>query len=403
MLTFRALRPGLLLLTALALAAGCSRRAAPKAGVSGLLHSPLGRIVETLLAAREKIPGRKIAVYELPDVSGRATPEGKLVAERLTTRLARTGEFNVIERSRLEAAMKELNLASSGVIDPGTAARAGRILGAEAVVTGTLTRLNGKFEINARLIDTETGGILAAAAEQLDEDELRVDEPRSRPVYPAQQPSPAQRPAAPKPPAGWEEWPAWQGGRYGAYSFSGGKLSYTLDVRQHDHYDVPQPGGYYPGVLLAHPLSGSDWTIDAKASYYLPEGTGRWLSMSVWLGQPGKRPSLAGEAMNFLLGVMRRADSGYNTDIYQFFYYPGKSTEVNKPPHYPYVRFERRGDTLSGYLSRDGAAYERVISARIPPGAAGKTQKLVLGGHAFSTSGSYAEYEYIKLNGKPLF
>jgi len=33
----------------------------------------------------------------------------------------------------------------------------------------------------------------------------------------------------------------------------------------------------------------------------------------------------------------------------------------------------------------------------------GLSQKIVLGGQAFSSSADFAEYEYIKLNGVPLF
>lgn len=396
---------------ALSLLASCSRNPAPKAGIKGVFHSPLGRIVETMLKAKEKIPGRKIVVYALPDISGRATPEGELVAERLTTRLARTGEFQVIERSRLETALKELNLAASGVIDEATAARAGRVLGAEAVVTGTLTRLDGKFEINARMIDAETGNILAAATEQLDEEDLLVKSGQPPAVYAAprqnsyllaqprqQQPQPSQ-----EPPKGWVVWPGWNGGRYGSYSYDGGKLYYRLDTRQEDHRDSPAGDGYYPGLMLSRSISGRSWTVDAKVSYHLPSASGRWFSFSIWFGPEAIRPSLSGSGKAFVAGALRRADAGYSLDSFQFFFAPGQTGEINMPAGYSYIRLERSGGIIRGSLSRDGRNFEQALSVSLPAAVANEQQRIVLSGQAHSAAGSYAEYEYIKLNGKPLF
>ncbi len=404
------------LLPAALFATACgSGRPASVSGVTDLFHSPLGRIAASIVAAKERIPGRKVVVYEFSDISGRSIQEGRLVAERLTTRLARTGEFQVIERSRLEAAMKELNLSASGVIDSGTAARAGRVLGAEAVVTGTLTRVNGKFEINARAISVQTGAIIAAAVEQVDEDDLRVTEalpaetkyqppqasqPRQpRPVYQpqaAQQPEPGPARGLP----GWEEWPGWDG-RYGSYRLQGGKLVYTLSGRQHDQRDAPRNDGYYPGLLLAREIKGDNWTVETKADYYLRPAGGRWLDVYVWLGEAGVRPTINSPRSMLSMIGRRQGDTGYGSDDFQVHRIPGGVYMFANDIRF--MRFTRAGTRFTAHVSTDGKDFREVYSVTFTAAPYAASQKIVLGGQAFAETGSYAEFEYIKLNGRPLF
>jgi tetratricopeptide (TPR) repeat protein len=52
---------------------------------------------------------------------------------------ARTNVFAVVERSRLEQVMKELQLGQSGLIDEAQATQVGKMLGVDAIITGNLT------------------------------------------------------------------------------------------------------------------------------------------------------------------------------------------------------------------------------------------------------------------------
>ena len=66
--------------------------------------------------------------------------------------------LEVIERSLLEKVLRELNLQSTGAVDEASAKEIGKILGVEAIVSGTLIDLGAKeVEVNARLIITQTG------------------------------------------------------------------------------------------------------------------------------------------------------------------------------------------------------------------------------------------------------
>lgn len=61
------------------------------------------------------------------------------MSDALVTSLVQAGRFDVVERDRLDLVLQEQNLVAAGRVDPATAARVGRILGAELVVYGLVT------------------------------------------------------------------------------------------------------------------------------------------------------------------------------------------------------------------------------------------------------------------------
>jgi len=119
--------------------------------------------------ANEMTQGQKnkIAVIEFSDLNGNITEFGKFVAEELITRLFLTQKFEVVERELLNKVLEEHELKSTGLIDPTSAQKLGKILGVESIVSGTVTDLGETIKLNARLISTETGKIFAVAAEKL--------------------------------------------------------------------------------------------------------------------------------------------------------------------------------------------------------------------------------------------
>lgn len=118
---------------------------------------------------------RRVAVVPFRELDGRETVLGSYLAESLTTRLFNVPGLRVVERSMLDKVMAELKLASSGVIDPSTAARIGKLLGVEAIVTGSLTDLQSSVAINCRMIDVSTGEVYGAAEVRIvKDDDLQI-------------------------------------------------------------------------------------------------------------------------------------------------------------------------------------------------------------------------------------
>lgn len=105
----------------------------------------------------------KVAVVDFTDLQGNVTELGRFIAEEFSTSLliARKG-FTVIDRTHLIALLKEHKLAAKGLIDPTTAKKLGKIAGAEALITGTLTPLGESVKITVKLLDTETAALIDA-------------------------------------------------------------------------------------------------------------------------------------------------------------------------------------------------------------------------------------------------
>ncbi|MCD6310123.1 MAG: hypothetical protein J7M18_05375 [Candidatus Eremiobacteraeota bacterium] len=106
---------------------------------------------------------------------------GDVLSEMVITALVKTGKYIVLERSEIHKVLREQDLGSSGAVTAETAVKAGKLLGAQVVVTGTITEYtwfssgggiiikgiglgskNAKLTIDLRLVDTTTGEIITA-------------------------------------------------------------------------------------------------------------------------------------------------------------------------------------------------------------------------------------------------
>lgn len=109
-------------------------------------------------------PGPRIAVLYF-DYSGGDAKLGTLrkgLADMLVTDFGASGSVQVVERERLEAVMKELSLQTSDAIDPASAARVGKLLGAEYLILGSYFDMLEMLRIDAKAVRVETGAIITS-------------------------------------------------------------------------------------------------------------------------------------------------------------------------------------------------------------------------------------------------
>ncbi len=133
-----------------------------------IFSESLDTIARKICGASGKMKKKQIAVLPFPYHDGAEGSDSTIIAEKLITRIVSRKKFDVVERALLEKVLAELKLQHSGAIDQETAKKLGSVLGVEALLTGTLIDLgNGHIEINARLINAETGLVLAAADEEI--------------------------------------------------------------------------------------------------------------------------------------------------------------------------------------------------------------------------------------------
>lgn len=120
-------------------------------------------LARKIAAGAKSLENRKIAILPFIHHDGSTSSGSIIISERLITYISEFKSISVIERTLLNEVMKEHKLAETGIIDQATTKEIGKILGVEAIVTGTLINIENKLiEINARMIHTETGKILSA-------------------------------------------------------------------------------------------------------------------------------------------------------------------------------------------------------------------------------------------------
>jgi curli biogenesis system outer membrane secretion channel CsgG len=120
---------------------------------------------------------------------------GRGVADLIVEKLVKSGTYRVIERKAIQKILAEQNFSNSDRVDPNSAAKIGRLLGADAIVMGSITQFGrddksskvggdvvsgqlGRFGIggvgrknskavvglSARMVSVDTGEILSVAS-----------------------------------------------------------------------------------------------------------------------------------------------------------------------------------------------------------------------------------------------
>jgi curli biogenesis system outer membrane secretion channel CsgG len=128
------------------------------------LDEQMNNLTAQIISSFNQSNVQKIAIIEFADLEGNVTQLGRFIAEELITRIFNIGRFDVIERNLLQKVLEEQKLGLTGYIDPETAISLGRVLGVDAIITGSITDLGNNIKINARLISTETGSVFAVAS-----------------------------------------------------------------------------------------------------------------------------------------------------------------------------------------------------------------------------------------------
>jgi TolB-like protein len=95
------------------------------------------------------------------------------VAGMLIAEMRANTSIELVERQRLREVLDELQLGQSGSVDPSTAARVGKVLGAQHMIFGVfMIDLRGKLRIDARSVNVETSLVEHVETVQDDEDNL---------------------------------------------------------------------------------------------------------------------------------------------------------------------------------------------------------------------------------------
>lgn len=131
---------------------------------AGSYDTEMKNMATAIAASFDQQQVKTIAVLDFTDLQGTVTELGRFLAEELSTNLViGKKQFDVIDRANLNRLLDENKLSRSGLVDPENIKRLGKIAGANAIVTGTVTPLGSSLRISAKVINTETAKIVGAA------------------------------------------------------------------------------------------------------------------------------------------------------------------------------------------------------------------------------------------------
>lgn len=86
------------------------------------------------------------------------------ISAMLMTDLESMGRFNLVSRERLKDVLAEHKLMASGLVDPKTAVKVGRLTAAHFILTGSFSVMDDRLRIEANVFSVQNGSQLCAAA-----------------------------------------------------------------------------------------------------------------------------------------------------------------------------------------------------------------------------------------------
>lgn len=137
-------------------------------------------LVPVLLGAQQRGQDTRPGIAVLPFNNGGSYGQGKEdfdalergIAGMMISELAQNPAARVVERQEVQRLLDEQNLGAQGRVDPQTAAKVGKLVGARYTVLGTFIDFYGDFRVDVRLVNTETGEIVKTESERMQRDHM---------------------------------------------------------------------------------------------------------------------------------------------------------------------------------------------------------------------------------------
>jgi TolB-like protein len=120
------------------------------------------KIPETAAIITKSPNAQRLAILYFDNTGGENEMQklSKGLADMLISDLSKFYMLEVVEREKLESILAEQDLSNTDRFDEATAAKIGKLLGAEIILTGAYFNLMGSMRIDARIIDVETGKVM---------------------------------------------------------------------------------------------------------------------------------------------------------------------------------------------------------------------------------------------------
>jgi hypothetical protein len=121
-------------------------------------------ISNDMQAARSKLAGKRIGIFNFTAITGEDTPDGARLSASLLESLMKAGGLVFIERAQVDKLLKAQGLEQTGVVDTEDMRESGKILPIDVVISGTLSRTGDNAELQVRAADIQSGEIYAVTS-----------------------------------------------------------------------------------------------------------------------------------------------------------------------------------------------------------------------------------------------
>jgi TolB-like protein len=116
----------------------------------------LGLILSATALQAQALP---IAVLDF-DGFGISESEAIALSNRLRNELFRLETFQVVDRGMMQSILQEQDFQLTGCTSNECLVQVGKLIGAQQMVGGSVSKVGGTFTVSARLVDVETGTVL---------------------------------------------------------------------------------------------------------------------------------------------------------------------------------------------------------------------------------------------------
>jgi len=120
-------------------------------------------VLSLLLPALALAQPSRVPMVAVMPFSGRSLDADALegIASALSSDLLNTGKFRVMERSQMDAILKEQGFQQSGACDGSECAvEVGKLLAVDHMVVGTVAKVGGTYVVTTRLVNVGSGEVL---------------------------------------------------------------------------------------------------------------------------------------------------------------------------------------------------------------------------------------------------
>ena len=134
--------------------------------VAGSVESGLQSLAQEIVTKSVAQDRNSIAVLPFPNADGSCSVLSTYIADELIQALFSipNSPLSIIERNQLEAIVNEIQIGAGGLLNPETTQSLGKVSGVKALTVGTITQIGDRIRITARLVATDTGRTISAAA-----------------------------------------------------------------------------------------------------------------------------------------------------------------------------------------------------------------------------------------------